>query len=187
MPDEVDQISNVIGDILAADARRASGMGSEAASSTSSSTVTHQVMARKGILPLYQYWKVPTVTDEDITTYHEGGWLFEALVCTPTTLDFPMIDRTSIVYFESHLMCGLGLPPIKFLVSVLNYIRCELIHLHSNTILVLSCFTMLCECSLGIPPDISLFWYYYSLTRYERKVFSGIGLTLRHNRREEYM
>jgi hypothetical protein len=92
MPGEVDQISNVIGDIPAADTRRASGTGSETTSSTSSSTVTHQAMARKGILPLYQYWKVPTVTDEDITAYHEGGWLFEALVCTPTTLDLPMID-----------------------------------------------------------------------------------------------
>jgi hypothetical protein len=102
-------------------------------------------------------------------------------------LDFSMINRTNIVYFESHLICGLGLPPIKFLVSVLNYIRCELIHLHLNAISVLSCFTMLCECSLGIPPDISLFWYYYSLTHYEHKVFSSIGLMLRRNHWEEYM
>jgi hypothetical protein len=56
-----------------------------------------------------------------------------------------MIDRTNIVCFESHLMCGLGLPPSKFLVSVLNYIECELVHLHSNAISAVSCFSMLCE------------------------------------------
>jgi hypothetical protein len=78
------------------------------------------------------------VTDKDITTYHDAGWLPGVLVCTPTTLDFPIIDRINIVYFESHLMCGLGLPPSKLLVSVLNYIRCELVHLHSNNISILS-------------------------------------------------
>jgi hypothetical protein len=54
-------------------------------------------------------------------------------------------------------MCGLELPPSKFLVFVLNYIRCELVHLHPNAILALNCFLMLCECWLGIRPDISLF------------------------------
>jgi hypothetical protein len=54
-------------------------------------------------------------------------------------------------------MCGLGLPPSKFLVSVLNYIGCELVHLHPNTISALSYFSMLCECWLDIPPDTSLF------------------------------
>jgi hypothetical protein len=98
-------------------------------------------------------------------------------------LDFPTIDRTNIVCFE----CELGLPPSKFLVSILNYIRCELVHLHPNTISLLSCFSMLCECWLSIPPDTSLFWYFYSPARYKRKVFSGIGLMLHCNCREEYM
>jgi hypothetical protein len=43
-------------------------------------------------------------------------------------------------------MCWLGLPPSKFLVSVLNYVGCELDHLHLNAILVFSCFIMLREC-----------------------------------------
>jgi hypothetical protein len=46
---------------------------------------------------------------------------------------------------------------------------------------------MLCECCLGIPPYTILFWYFYSPAYYEHKVFSGIGLTLHHNRREEYL
>jgi hypothetical protein len=86
------------------------------------------------------------VTDKDITAYHDTGWLPGVLICINTTLDFSTIDQTNIVCFELHLMCGLGLPPRKFLVSFLNYIGCELVHLHLNTILALSYFSMLCEC-----------------------------------------
>jgi hypothetical protein len=88
---------------------------------------------------------VPTVTDKDITAYHAANWLPGVLLCT------------NIACFESHLMCGLGLPPSKFLVSILNYIGCELVYLHPNAIFALSCFSMLCECWLDIPPDTSLF------------------------------
>jgi hypothetical protein len=55
-----------------------------------------------------------------------------------------MVDKTTIVYFESHLIAGLGLPPIKFLISILNFLGCELVHLNPNDIVVLSCFSMLC-------------------------------------------
>jgi hypothetical protein len=62
-----------------------------------------QVMARKEISPLYQYWNVPMVTDKDIATYHDTGFL-GVLFCTNTTLDFPTIDRTNIdcFYLELH-------------------------------------------------------------------------------------
>jgi hypothetical protein len=127
------------------------------------------------------------MTDKDITNYHDTGWLPGFLLYTPTTLDSPTIDRTNIVCFESHLMCGLGLPPSEFLVSILNYLGCEIIHLHPNAIAALNCFSMLCECWLDIPWDTSLFWYFYSLTHYEHKVFSGLRLMLSRNRREEYL
>jgi hypothetical protein len=61
------------------------------------------------------------VTDKDIANYHKADWLPGVLLYTPTTLDFPTIDRANIVSFELHLMRGLGLPPSKFLVSILNY------------------------------------------------------------------
>jgi hypothetical protein len=67
-----------------------------------------------------------------------------------------MIDKTIIISFESHLMARLGLPPSKFLVSILNYLRCELVHLKPNAIAVLNYFSMLCECWLRIPLDTSL-------------------------------
>jgi hypothetical protein len=142
-------------------------------------------MARKEIPPLYQYRKAPMVMDNDITAYHDVGWLLGALVCTPTTLDFSTIDRINIVSFESHLMCRLGLPPNKFLVSVLKYIGCELVHLHPDAISSLNYFTMLCDCWLDVPPDTTLFWCFYSPARYEQKVFSGTRLMLCRNHWEE--
>jgi hypothetical protein len=45
---------------------------------------------------------------------------------------------------------------------------------------------MLCECWLRIAPDTSLFWYFYSPTRYDKFVFSGIGLSLRHHYQNDY-
>jgi hypothetical protein len=84
-------------------------------------------------------------------------------------------------------MCGFGLPPSKFLIYVLNYIRCELVHLHLNAISTLNYFSMLCECWLVILPDTSLFWSFYSPARYECKVFSETRLTLHRKCREEYL
>jgi hypothetical protein len=41
---------------------------------------------------MYEYWKVPMVTDKDIAAYHDAGWLPGVLVYNPSTLDFPTID-----------------------------------------------------------------------------------------------
>jgi hypothetical protein len=97
------------------------------------------------------------MTDKDITNFHDIDWLPGGLLCTPTTLEFPIMDRANIVCFELHLMCGLGHPLNKFLVDVLNYLGCELVHLHLNAIITLSCFNMLCEYWLGILPGTTSF------------------------------
>jgi hypothetical protein len=102
-------------------------------------------------------------------------------------VDVPTIEGSTIICFESQLAAGEGLPPSKFLSSIMNYLGCSLVHLNSNAVSALSSFVMLCECWLGIPPDTSLFWYYYSPARYTKTIFSGIGFSLRLNRRDEYM
>jgi hypothetical protein len=102
-------------------------------------------------------------------------------------VDIPMVDNSFVVCFESHLVAGLGLPPSKFHVSIMNFLRCELVHLNPNAIDALSCFTMLCKCWLGIALDTSLFWYFYSPTRYDKVVFSRIGLSLRRHHQKEYL
>jgi hypothetical protein len=81
-------------------------------------------------------------------------------------VDVPTIDGSVMLCFESYLIAGLGLPPSKFLVSIMNFLDCSLIHFNPNDLVVLSSFTMLCECWLGIPSDSSLFWYYDFSTRY---------------------
>jgi hypothetical protein len=102
-------------------------------------------------------------------------------------VDYPIVDDITVICFEFHLVAKLGLPPNKFLVAVMSHLSCELVHFNPNAIAALSYFTMLCECSLGIAPDTSLFWYFYSTSRYEKIVFSGIRLSLHRCRREEYI
>jgi hypothetical protein len=69
----------------------------------------------------------------------------------------------------------------------MSYLGCSLVHLNANAVSALSSFAMLCECWLGIPPDTSLFWCYYSPARYSKTIFGGIGLSLRHKCRVEYI
>jgi hypothetical protein len=102
-------------------------------------------------------------------------------------MEYPIVDGTTMVSFESHLVTGLGFPPNKFLVAVMSHLGCELVYFNPNAIATLSRFTMLYEYWLGIMPDNSLFWYFYSPTRYEKVVFSEIELSLRCHRREEYI
>jgi hypothetical protein len=69
----------------------------------------------------------------------------------------------------------------------MNFLGCELVHFNPNAIVALSCFKMLCECWLGIAPDTSLFWYFYSSARYNKVVYSRISLSLRRHRIHEYI
>jgi hypothetical protein len=67
----------------------------------------------------------------------------------------------------------------------MGYLGCSLVHLNANVVSALSSFAMLCECWLGIPPDTSLFWYYYSPARSSKTIFGGIGLSLRRKCRNQ--
>jgi hypothetical protein len=102
-------------------------------------------------------------------------------------VDVPTVHGSSVLCFKSHLLVGLRLPPSKFLAAIMNYLGCSLVHFNANVIVVLSSFVMLCECWLGIPPDSSLFWYYYSLSWYDKFIYGGIGLSLHHHHRDEYI
>jgi hypothetical protein len=74
-----------------------------------------------------------------------------------------------------------------FLAAIMNYFGCSLVHFNANAIAALSSFVILCECWLGIPPDFSLLWYYYSPSQYAKFIYGGIGLSLHHHRRDEYI
>jgi hypothetical protein len=102
-------------------------------------------------------------------------------------LESPTVENTIVVCFESHRVAGLDLPPSKFLVSILNFLRCEPVHLNPNTIAALSCFTMPCECWFEITPDTSMFWYFYYPAWYDKTIYSRIGLSLCRHHRKEYL
>jgi hypothetical protein len=138
-----------------------SGVESDIAHASSSSNVAMRAIAEKAVPTLLDYWKKSTVIEADCAAYDAAGWLPGGVVFSIADLEFPMVENTTIVCFESHLIAGLGLSPNKFLVSILNFLRCELIHPNLNAIAVLSYFTMLSECLLGISPYTSLFWYFY--------------------------
>ena len=114
-------------------------------------------MADGEIPELTDFFKKTTVTENDRQAYHDCGWLTGNLISFIPEVDVPTVEGSTILCFESQLAAGLGLPPSKFLSSIMNYLGCSLVHLNSNAVSALSSFVMLCECWLGIPPDTSLF------------------------------
>jgi hypothetical protein len=161
--------------------------GVESITAMTSPTHGATLMAKGKIPELSDFFKKTFVTDDERQAYHERGWLTGNIISSISEVDVPTIEGSIVVYFESHLVVGLGLSPNKFLVTIMCYLNCELFHFNPNAISALSTFVMLCECWLGIAPDTSLFWYYYSPTRYSKVVYGGIGLSLRRHRHNEYI
>jgi hypothetical protein len=164
-----------------------SGMESTTMVSSSSPTRGSAKMVEREIPELTDFFKKMTVTEDDRRAYHDCGWLTGNLVSFIPEVDVPTVEGSTIICFESQLAAGLGLPPSKFLSSIMNYLECSLVYLNPNIVSALSSFVMLCEYWLRIPSDTSLFWYYYSPSRYTKTNFGRIDLSLRRKRRDEYI
>jgi hypothetical protein len=159
-----------------------------AAMLTSSSPTRGVIKMDDGeILELADFFKKTIITEADRKAYHDLGWLSGNLISFIPEVDVPTVEGSTVLCFECQLAAGLGLPPSKFLSSVMSYLRYSLVHLNANAVSAVSSFAMLCECWLGIPPDTSLFWYYYSPARYSKTIFGGIGLSLWRKCRDEYI
>jgi hypothetical protein len=137
--------------------RNNSGAESDALVTSSSVTLAVIKMADNKVPEMSDYWKKSTITEVDRQAYHDFSWLTGNLISTLSEVDFPTTHDSTVVCFESHLIVGLDLPPSKFLVAIMNFLGYELVHFNPNAIAALSCFSMLCECWLGIPLDTSLF------------------------------
>jgi hypothetical protein len=133
-----------------------------AAPITSSPTLAATKMADRKVPEMSDFFKKTTVTKEQCLAYHSFGWLTSNLMSTIPEVNVLTVHDSTTIYFESYLLARLGLLPRKFLSSIMNFLGCELVHFNPNAITALSCFAMLCECLLGIVPDTSLFWYFYS-------------------------
>jgi hypothetical protein len=130
----------------------------ESAAMTASSPTRGTTRMAVGEIPeLIDFFKKTTVTEDDRRAYHDRGWLTGNLVSFIPEVDVPTIEGSTILCFESQLAAGIGLPPSKFLSSIMNYLGCSLVHLNSNVVSALSNFVILCECWLGIPLYTSLF------------------------------
>jgi hypothetical protein len=142
--------------------------GAESTMMATSSSPTHGAtkMAEGGIPELTDFFQKMTVTEDDCYFYSQEnclidmteddrGWLTGNLVSFIPNVDVPTVEGSTILYFESQLVAGVGLLPSKFLSSIMNYLECSLAHLNTNVVSALSSFIMLCECLLGIPPDTS--------------------------------
>jgi hypothetical protein len=158
MDGEADQILHTADEPIVNESKSDSGTKSDSPAVSTSSSAAAAKIADKTIPNLSDYWKKSTIIEADHQAYHSTGWLTSGLESSVSEVDVPTVDGSTMVYFESHLVVGLGLPPGKFLVAIIKFLECELVHFKSNAIIALSCFTMLCEYWLGIAPDTSLFW-----------------------------
>jgi hypothetical protein len=126
---------------------------------SSSPTLGTIKMADRKVQEMSDFFKKTTVIEEERHAYHDFSWLTGNLISIIHEVDVPTIHDSTILCFESYFTTGLGLPPSKFLSAIMNILGCELVHFNPNVIAALSCFSMLCECWLGIALDTSLFWY----------------------------
>jgi hypothetical protein len=122
-----------------------SGMESEAPTTSSSTTLSAIKMADNQIPEISNYWKKSNVSEANHQAYHDFGWLTGNLTSSIPEVDIPTTHDSTVVCFESHLVTGLGLPPSKFLVGIMNFLECELVHFNPNAITALIYFMMLCE------------------------------------------
>jgi hypothetical protein len=86
---------------------------------SSSSNAAVKNMVNKTTPSMSDYWKKSSITEDDHSAYHADGWLGGGLESIIPTMEYPMVDGTTVVCFESHLIAGLALPPSNFFLSLL--------------------------------------------------------------------
>jgi hypothetical protein len=102
--------------------------GAESVAMVTSSSLTHGAakMADGEILELTNFFKKMTVTEDDCKAYHDRGWLAGNLLSIIPEVVVPSVEGSIVLFFESQLVAGLGLPPSKFLSSIMNYLGCAI-------------------------------------------------------------
>jgi hypothetical protein len=125
---------------------------------TSSSPTRGASLMAKGVIPkITDFFKKTIVSKEELQAYHHHGWLTGNVLSSNPEVDIPTVHGSSVLFFESHLLARLGLPPSKFLAAIMIYLGCSLVHFNANAIATLSSFVIQCECWLGFRLDSSLF------------------------------
>jgi hypothetical protein len=101
--------------------------GEESAAMAASSPTRGATRMVAGEIPkLTDFFKKTTVIEDDHRAYHDCGWLIGNLVSFIPEVDIPTVVGSTIICFKSQLAAGVGLPPRKFLASIMNYLGCSL-------------------------------------------------------------
>jgi hypothetical protein len=187
MAGEADQTLHAAEKPTSNEGKSDSGTESDIPMTSSSITIAAIKIANKIVPDMSDYWKKSTIADVDCQAYHDFGWLPDNLISMVPKVDVPTTHDSTMVCFESHLIARLGLLPCKFLVAIMNFLGCEIVHFNPNAITAHSYFSMQCECWLGIAPNTSLFWHFYSPAWYDKVVYSGIGLSVHRHCRKKYI
>jgi hypothetical protein len=116
MAGETDQTLHTVDKSIANEGKSDSGMDGDCLVVSSSSNVAAVKIADKIIPDMSDYWKKSTVTEDDCKAYHVASWMNNSLESSISEVDVPMVDDTTVVCFESHLVVGLDFPPSKFLI-----------------------------------------------------------------------
>jgi hypothetical protein len=118
----------------------------ESTTMTTSSSPTHgtSLMAKGEIPKLMDFFKKTTITEKECQAFHNRGWLTGNVISTIPEVDVPTVHSSTVICFKSHMLAGLGLSPSKFLVAIVNYLACSLVHCNANALAALSSFMMLC-------------------------------------------
>jgi hypothetical protein len=103
-----------------------SDSGAESIAITASSPTRDATLMAKGEIPeLSDFFKKTYVTDEECQTYHNRGCLPGNVISSIPKVDIPTTEGSTIVYFEPHLVAGLGHPPSKILATIMSYLNSE--------------------------------------------------------------
>jgi hypothetical protein len=112
----------------AADAQSDSRVESAAPVTSSSPTLATTKMVDRKVPEMSDFFKKIPITEEERLAYHSFGWLTGNLISTISKVDVSIVHDSTTTYFESYLIVGLGLPPNKFLSSIIDFLGCELVH-----------------------------------------------------------
>ena len=66
-------------------------------------------------------------------------------------------------FFMSTIIAGLVPPFSEFFYAVLRHYRLQALHLHPNSVLLLSIFAYYCEAHVGVMPSMALLRHFFSL------------------------
>ena len=66
-------------------------------------------------------------------------------------------------FFMNAIIAGLVPPYSDFFYAVLRHYRLQALHLHPNSVLLLSIFAYYCEAHVGVMPSVALLRHFFSL------------------------